>query len=240
MIISVHKRICGVLFKACNLRLHPLIKGSIALNCATEHTGNEHIAELFPHESKSGCEREWLEMLTSDLTPLYIISSTLYKGPFSPGKLTNILPLEVVTCLSPSGSIHHWPFWACTLSLRTRLATDLLSECEVKDTNMATLVYRPSGQMWADQWTAAVFRGILQNLSHKGVIDVQASGLLQCAPEIISVKVLLHWIRLALTWARQLSSCSLCSRIKIEEEYAKNLSKLSLSPLAAQEEGWVP
>ncbi|XP_030230682.1 growth arrest-specific protein 7-like [Gadus morhua] len=28
-------------------------------------------------------------------------------------------------------------------------------------------------------------------------------------------------------------------RIKIEEEYAKNLSKLSLSPLAAQEEGTV-
>lgn len=33
--------------------------------------------------------------------------------------------------------------------------------------------------------------------------------------------------------------CSLCFRIKIEEEYAKNLSKLSLSPLALQEEGWV-
>lgn len=33
------------------------------------------------------------------------------------------------------------------------------------------------------------------------------------------------------------SSCCLCFRIKIEEEYAKNLSKLSLSPLAAQEEG---
>ena len=31
--------------------------------------------------------------------------------------------------------------------------------------------------------------------------------------------------------------CSLCFRIKIEEEYAKNLSKLSLSPLALQEEG---
>lgn len=29
----------------------------------------------------------------------------------------------------------------------------------------------------------------------------------------------------------------LCFRIKIEEEYAKNLSKLSLSALAAQEEG---
>lgn len=28
-------------------------------------------------------------------------------------------------------------------------------------------------------------------------------------------------------------------RIKIEEEYAKNLSKLSQIPLASQEEGWV-
>ncbi|KAG7234228.1 hypothetical protein INR49_005486 [Caranx melampygus] len=33
------------------------------------------------------------------------------------------------------------------------------------------------------------------------------------------------------------TSLCLCFRIKIEEEYAKNLSKLSLSPLAAQEEG---
>lgn len=30
----------------------------------------------------------------------------------------------------------------------------------------------------------------------------------------------------------------MCFRIKIEEEYAKNLSKLSQSPLALQEEGW--
>ncbi len=28
-------------------------------------------------------------------------------------------------------------------------------------------------------------------------------------------------------------------RIKIEEEYAKNLSKLSMFPMAAQEEGYV-
>lgn len=32
---------------------------------------------------------------------------------------------------------------------------------------------------------------------------------------------------------------SVCTRIKIEEEYAKNLSKLSQIPLAAQEEGYV-
>jgi len=40
-----------------------------------------------------------------------------------------------------------------------------------------------------------------------------------------------------LSQAAHASSC-VCFRIKIEEEYAKNLSKLSLSPLAAQEEGW--
>lgn len=40
-------------------------------------------------------------------------------------------------------------------------------------------------------------------------------------------------------WRWDLLTASLCFRIKIEEEYAKNLSKLSLSPLAAQEEGWV-
>ncbi|KAJ8389110.1 hypothetical protein AAFF_G00123160 [Aldrovandia affinis] len=42
-------------------------------------------------------------------------------------------------------------------------------------------------------------------------------------------------------FVRSLKPCfstgSLCSRIKIEEEYAKNLSKLSQIPLAAQEEG---
>lgn len=44
-----------------------------------------------------------------------------------------------------------------------------------------------------------------------------------------------------LPWARQhtASRFYLCFRIKIEEEYAKNLSKLSQSPLALQEEGWV-
>lgn len=45
-------------------------------------------------------------------------------------------------------------------------------------------------------------------------------------------------LRLSLFPPRGSSFMSCVSfRIKIEEEYAKNLSKLSLSPLAAQEEG---
>lgn len=101
-----------------------------------------------------------------------------------------------------------------------------------------TILLQSFSQAQWDYWYTRVTAGFqpLQQI----VVEV-CVVVLQCRPEMICVKAFYHLTKAVCPPLSQaaLKSLSLCFRIKIEEEYAKNLSKLSLSPLAAQEEGWV-
>lgn len=133
-----------------------------------------------------------------------------------------------------------------------------------KGTNMASLVECPLGQIWAhlisiskmelfckmplypffsqaqwDYWCTWVWDACAICILAFAA-NCNSSFLLQCSNHLFlsifstSLKQFLSSLE-----SGSFHSCHLCFRIKIEEEYAKNLSKLSLSPLAAQEEGWV-